>query len=849
MPPSQASRADLHVHSKYSDRPSEWLLRRIGSPESFTEPQAVYDRARARGMDFVTISDHNRIDGALAIAHLPGVFLSSELTTYFPEDGAKLHLLAWGFTEAQFAMADRLRVNIYELRRYLIQENLPHAIAHPMFRVNATLTPDHIEKLMVMFNRFELINGTRDPRAAELVEAVFSTLTPELIHRMADRHNLEPLGPTPWVKSFTGGSDDHGGVYIASAFTQTPHAKSVNEFLDHLRTGDHLPGGRSGTSLRLAHSFYHIAWQYYRSRVLTDAKGKSSLVGELFKKLLEQSDPANLTLRQRAVVWIGHVLPSRRKRSFSPTERLILDEFRKLLRNRRAFIPADEADDDHANPRTAGVISSDQTFQIACDITHQLGYTFVSRLVEHLHEGDLIGSLQSVAALAPMAMSISPYLAAMATQHKDEAFMQAVAQRFDAGKHLNFRSDRIAWATDTFADINGVARTIHAVASAARTVGQPLTVLTSVRDMPEVAFDAHNFAPVGEFKLPAYEQQTLSVPPFLHVIEHIERQRYSQIVISTPGPMGLTVLAAAKLLGLRSVGVYHTDFPSYVRCLTEDPSLEQLTWRFMVWFYSQMDLILAPSEAYRQQLIDAGLESSKIGILRRGVDARLFHPAHRQNDLWKHAGMESSFTFLYVGRVSQEKNLRTLLTQFDTLLSQGHKAQLVIVGEGPILAELRKLKPRGVHFTGVLHGHDLSRAYASADAFVFPSTTDTFGNVILEAQASGLPTIVTNQGGPRELVRHGQDGLIVDLEQPDALTLAMSQLLNDRSLCRRMSLAAREAAAASDWSAVLEQLLSTSPHHAPVSAISTIDENAKNAASRQAWNQRINRDEPAWNIP
>src|SRR5690242_11007196 len=93
------SRADLHVHSKYSDRPSEWLLRRIGAPESFTEPLEVYRRARARGMAFVTISDHNRIEGALEIAHLPGTFLSNEVTTYFPEDGCKIHCLVSGITE------------------------------------------------------------------------------------------------------------------------------------------------------------------------------------------------------------------------------------------------------------------------------------------------------------------------------------------------------------------------------------------------------------------------------------------------------------------------------------------------------------------------------------------------------------------------------------------------------------------------------------------------------------------------------------------------------------------------------------------------------------------------------
>ena len=96
------SKADLHVHSKHSDRPSEWFLRRIGAPESFVEPAEIYRRARQRGMDFVTISDHNCIRGALEIADLPGTFISNEVTTYFPEDGCKIHVLVFGIDEEQF---------------------------------------------------------------------------------------------------------------------------------------------------------------------------------------------------------------------------------------------------------------------------------------------------------------------------------------------------------------------------------------------------------------------------------------------------------------------------------------------------------------------------------------------------------------------------------------------------------------------------------------------------------------------------------------------------------------------------------------------------------------------------
>ena len=118
-------------------------------------------------MDFVTVTDHNSIDAALEIAHLPGTFLGCEFTTYFPENGAKVHCLAWGMSESQFREIQSLRKSIYDFRRYLLEQDIAHSLAHPLFRVNDALTVDQVEKLLLLFNRFEGINGTRDRRAAD----------------------------------------------------------------------------------------------------------------------------------------------------------------------------------------------------------------------------------------------------------------------------------------------------------------------------------------------------------------------------------------------------------------------------------------------------------------------------------------------------------------------------------------------------------------------------------------------------------------------------------------------------------------------------------------------------------
>ena len=789
------SKADVHVHSKYSDRPSEWFLRRIGAPECFVEPREVYRRARQRGMQFVTISDHNCIQGALEIAELPGTFISAEVTTYFPENGCKIHLLALGIDEAQFRTIQELRADIYQLQQFLREENILCSVSHPLFRVNGRLTIDQVEKLILMFPRFEEINGARDGRGADLAGAVLRHLTPELLEKMADRHGLVPWGPEPWKKAFTGGSDDHSGAYVGSAYTTTPLAEDVGEFLAHLRRGDHVPGGSCGGSVAMGHGLYHIAYSYYKDRILRrGAGGKPTLIGELFKKLLEGSgeqQPAGIgySLRGMAtrLVW------SRQLNKLSEMERLIVDDFSRLF-------SAGQTDDADQPP-----MDDRRTFHIACQISHALGYGFLCHFVNFARQGKLMESLQTVASLAPVALSVAPYLAAFSTQHKDDAFLQAVAGHFSSATHLRQPSRRKAWITDTYTEVNGVSRTIQALAAAAAKTGHPLTVLTCLESVPPGKVDLKNFPPVGSVPMPEYESQMISFPPFLEVIEYIERHRFNELIISTPGPMGLTALAAARLLGLRTTGIYHTDFAQYVRHLTRDDDLADLTWKYMLWFYEQTSTILVPTEFYRKQLIHHGFDPTKLGVMARGVDTQQFDPAKRDPAIFDHHGLGDTFHFLYVGRLSREKNLDGLLDAFDELLRRGHKVSLVVVGDGPYRQPLEaRSQGRAVVFTGLLEGEELARTYASADAMVFPSVTDTFGNVVLEAQASGVPVIVSDIGGPADIVRCHDSGIIVDHTQPEALADAMQRLYLTAELRSDLRARGLRNASESKWEDVLE---------------------------------------------
>src|ERR1700736_6390360 len=199
------SKCDLHIHSRHSERSEEWLFRRFDFPDSFSDPKDLYRQLLERGMDYVTITDHDAIDGCLEIADLPQTFISEQVTTYFPHDPCKIHILVWGITEADHSEIVRLRDNIFDLQQYLAQNDVAHAVAHPLYSINGKLDASHLERLILIFKHFEGINGLRDALLSELAQTLLTSLTPQKIEEFANRHNLAPTHREPWQKILVGG--------------------------------------------------------------------------------------------------------------------------------------------------------------------------------------------------------------------------------------------------------------------------------------------------------------------------------------------------------------------------------------------------------------------------------------------------------------------------------------------------------------------------------------------------------------------------------------------------------------------------------------------------------------------
>ncbi|HEY1582938.1 MAG TPA: PHP domain-containing protein, partial [Chthoniobacterales bacterium] len=285
------SRCDLHLHSKFSDRSEDWLFRRFDFPDSYTDPEEIYARAKQAGMDFVTITDHDTIEGCRAILHHGEAFLSEQVTTFFPQDPCKISLLVWGISEAQHAEIARLRDNVFDLQTFLQTEEIAHAVAHPLYSINGKLTTSHLERLILLFRHFEGVNGLRDALLSDLIQHILAHLTPAKVEEFAKRHDLAPTHPEPWKKILVGGSDDHGGLFIGSVFTETASTRTPNEFLAQVRAGRCRPHGEGGTPLALSHGFYNTLSCFIQDRFTQKLGPSAGLVEKMFSRFMEGLDP------------------------------------------------------------------------------------------------------------------------------------------------------------------------------------------------------------------------------------------------------------------------------------------------------------------------------------------------------------------------------------------------------------------------------------------------------------------------------------------------------------------------------------------------------------------------------
>lgn len=793
---ARLTRMDMHVHSSASDKPVIAALQGLNCPESFSDPERVYEQARARGMDLVTLTDHDTIEGGLSLVErgFEGFVLGEEVTVYFPEDRCKLHVLVWGLTPHQHDQigALGLRDDVYAFARWLADEQLAHALAHPLYVQNERLTRWHLERACLLFKGFETLNGAHSGSHRDVLQKYLATLTPGRVQRLIDEHDLAPVWSRTWLKAVTGGSDDHALLNVGQTWTGVEGAPIADpqEFLRAVMAGKSVVGGQAGHASLLAHQLMSVGFNYYAVRWHASRSAGAQAVGATAARFAEA--PAKAP-RKAAVIRerLANRLPWRRRRSpliFAALEnhfRAALDSYPEL------------ADRLHSETIDPAMSDHESMARFTDDLSESLARAMADPALRALKKRDGAGIVDALTGYAAILGLQAPHIFSLFHQNKERRLLRELdqeARRLGGHDDESQRPMRVMLFTDTLGDVNGVCRFIQNMGAEAHEAGRSLDIVTATRfPTPDTAY-IHNFDPVFATRMPKYENLELALPPVVRMLRLADRIQPDVIHISTPGPVGMTGLLASKMLKAPVLGVYHTDFPAYIDHLFEDSVYTKITTDYMRFFYRSFATIFTRSADYAASLAERGFPAEKTMRLTPGVALETFQPSFRDPAIWdRYDGVDPlSVKILYCGRVSVEKNLPLLTEVWPRVrracAAKGRVAELIVVGDGPYRAKMQKeLAGTGAHFLGFKHGRELSEIYASCDLFAFPSLTDTLGQVVLESQSSGLPVVVSDQGGPKEVVAEDVTGFVLPGDDPGAWTTAIARLVMDDEIRERMA--------------------------------------------------------------
>ena len=361
---------------------------------------------------------------------------------------------------------------------------------------------------------------------------------------------------------------------------------------------------------------------------------------------------------------------------------------------------------------------------------------------------------------------------------------------------------RIACVTETYPpEVNGVAMTIARLVQSLRARHHHVVVVRP-RQAGDLGASSEDVLVRG-LPIPRYAGLRMGLPCMGTLVRLWKQERPDVVHIATEGPLGRSALLAAKALGLPVCSDFRTNFHAYSRHYGFG-FLRRPIIAYLRRFHNATQCTMVPTQALHDDLRKEGFRD--LVTVARGVDVRRFDPAHRSEALRAQWGVApDDLVVTCVGRLAPEKNLVTLVAAFDAIRRENPRARLVLVGDGPMRKELQARCP-GAIFAGQRTGADLAVHYASADLFLFPSVTETFGNVTTEAMASGLAVVAFDYAAAQRLIRHGENGALAPFDDTAAFIATATRTAADLANCRVLGARARSGVMALDWDSIAAQV-------------------------------------------
>ncbi|MGD1972339.1 MAG: glycosyl transferase, partial [Desulfobacterales bacterium] len=599
--------------------PSQWFLRQMGCPESFTEPNQIYRIAKQKGMSLVTITDHNRIEGALEIAHLPGTFVSEEVTTFFPEDKCKVHVLVYNISEKQHIDIQKARQNLFELVWYLQQHKIVHALAHALFSPNDRLTLEKFERLLLLFKNFEL-NGDSNPEANHSLKKILSAITRPDIDRLVQKHNLETKTPRPWQKNLVGGSDDHSSLNIARAYTEVKGADSVASFLDGIENNHARAVQQPSSPQNLAHNIYSVAYQFYYSKFnLQQHVYKDTLLEFINAYLGPHRSKNSGFIRKRYFSW--QQKRGQKNNGWHPKNsyEFLRKETMKLIDEDPSIVLYRKIGHEELKPR------ENLWFNVINKVANRVISQIGNQLMGQISRANILEAFNTIASAGGIYTMLAPYFVAFSQHAKQRRFSHLLLRRFK--NELGRKADQdYSPKTVIFADSY---KNLKDAIFASKDNGQGLSrrfkntfaVTCDTEQRTSFVLETMSFDPIGVYEFSDYPGIQLLYPPVIDMLNYCYEQKFTRIHVLTPGPLGLAGLLIARILKLPIDCTYQGSLPAYVHCITNDESIEHLIRRYSIWFYNQMGSIYTTSAKVARKMVQEGIQAEQIKAMDPWQDA------------------------------------------------------------------------------------------------------------------------------------------------------------------------------------------------------------------------------------
>ncbi|MDR1698987.1 MAG: glycosyltransferase [Prevotellaceae bacterium] len=813
FPADEVLKIDLHCHDHNSDVPDELIGRILNVPETWLSSETLLEKLAKNGCNTFTVTNHNNARSCYELQDKGlDVLTGAEFSCYVPDFEIGIHVLAYGFTPHQEARLEKLRKNIYQFLQYAHTHNIPTIWAHPLYHYAVKKSPPQafFNKMMLLFERFEAMNGQRDTWQNLLVKEWLRQTTNDDIEQYARDYDIDPTEfcADPFRKTMSGGSDCHMGIFagMTGSYLHVPDlqqrlkTETRSELaLEAIRNGSIAPFGTYQNTEKLT-----IAFLDYACQVALNYKDPG-----LLRMLLHKGSANDKVISFIVSNLFGEVKRHKVTTSFIRTfhESLMGEKpsFLKKLIVKPVYKPIFEEAVNVANTanaekfRLSNLQKVNALYGSVEKINSELCSILARRLEKKLAKNNAAEeyfqgkSLESLIEKLELPSSLRAYTGSNEGEKEKKEVelskfldglsfpffgsMFILAAHFTSAKTMfNTRPllkdfslrlgkyqhpKRVMWLTDTFGDNNGVSVFLRELLDEIKKRTLPIDIVTCGSDIP--AEDNLIVLPsLKEFSLPMYNDYTFRVPNFVELHNLFLSGGYDRIVCSTEGVMGMFGLYLKHAYTVDAYFYMHTDWLMFARKVLgiEGSNLNRVR-RILRSFYRAFNGVLVLNSDQKRWL-----SGSQMNLNPKNVQ----QTAHWVNGKFKPVESDKKGLFgltnnepvlLYAGRVSKEKGVLEVAAGYQQAKEKYPDLKLVVVGKGPALQQMKDENPDAI-FIDWVEREKLPAIYSSADLLLLPSRFDTFSNVVLESLSCGCPVIAYNTKGPKDIIRNGQDGFLVN---------------------------------------------------------------------------------------